>query len=454
MQNQKTIAKWLAIILLLTVIVACYFILSAVIDRGGNQKIDIAGADTRGDGNTTAPPDEITVPPVYSEFPRAAETVNNVAVRHIGGDNTERALDSIYYSGKRLVLFFSASSQYDVRESGIHIASFVGDSLISVTKIADISEEFVKLSLVQNGLLVITKTAAQTILRLFDGNCTLLAQNTCSAYSSYSLHLSGAAATLFAADASYIYVMTITKSLDVVRSNFVYPLGGATFLYTFRFGTTDTLIVQTKTDIGILTFSATNGFIFKNELINCRFMQLLPIISSGKQALIIASETDRGVLLSNIGSDCALTDSYLLEEEKTAVCLPQENGNIAVLTKRTHYVFCSHLELQSSSALNIDESVFQAFGAVRDGDLKYMSVDGESKKFIIENDSAFAVVSFDGAKVTPLFFAAGTSPQLVCESVTLGSAISVLFNADSTNSFSYMCFGDTDVFYVTLPAVL
>ena len=43
MHKQKTIAKWLAVILLMTVAVACYIALSAV--ANANSKTNVAGAN-------------------------------------------------------------------------------------------------------------------------------------------------------------------------------------------------------------------------------------------------------------------------------------------------------------------------------------------------------------------------------------------------------------------------
>ncbi|MDE5601896.1 MAG: hypothetical protein K2J16_05305 [Clostridia bacterium] len=456
MQKQKTIAKWLAIILLLTVIVTCYFVFRAVISNSNSPKTDIAGADNSGNNPTiTPPPEEIVDPPVYSEFPRNAEIIGGVTVRHVGGENTERLLDTMYFGSKRLVFFASSSAEYDVRESGIHIAVFEGDKLSRTVKIAGTDEEFATVGLVQNGLLIVTTTSTDTKLRLYDSNCNMIANNSCPVFSSYKLYVSGTSATLFATDKSYIYAMSISKTLDATRSNFVYPLDGGKLLYAMKFGNENTVIVQTKNDVGILTYSATSGFSFKTQLLNSEFEQLLPVVSSGKQALILSCKTDEGIQLTSINSNCAVAESYLLKGESSAVCLPQENNNIAVLAGTKQYTFCSHLELQAMSPLSVDENIYASLGTVNQGDITYQSVDGEANTFIMTSGSAFSVVSYANGKLSHVFSAVGTSVQLVREPQTLGnSAISILFNASSVNSFSYMCFGEDDVFYLTLTSLL
>ncbi|MBD5092612.1 MAG: hypothetical protein HDT36_04450 [Clostridiales bacterium] len=457
MQKQKTIAKWLAIILLLTIIVTCYFVFRAVIQGGNSSNKDIAGADDSGNNTTVTPPlEDIVDPPVYSEFPRNAEIVGGVTVRHVGGENKERLLDTMYFGGKRLVFFASESTQYDVRESGIHIAVFDSDKLSKTVKVAGADEEFKTVGLVQNGLLIVTTTDSNTKLRLYDNGCNMIAENSCPKFSSYKLYLSGTAATLFATDSSYIYAMSISRTLDATRSNFVYPLDGGMLLYAMKFGTENTVIVQTKNDVGILTYSTTSGFSFKTQLINCQFEQLLPVVSSGKQALILSCATDDGIQLSSINTNCTVTESYLLKGEHSAVCLPQDdNNNIAVLAGTKQYTFCSHLELQSTTGLNMDENIYASLGTVNTDDITYQAVNGETNTFIMTSGSTFSIVSVENGNVRHVFSAIGTSVRLVREPQMLGnSALSILFNASSVNSFSYMCFGDDDVFYLTLTSLL
>ncbi|MDE6060938.1 MAG: hypothetical protein K2G31_05675, partial [Clostridia bacterium] len=190
-------------------------------------------------------------------------------------------------------------------------------------------------------------------------------------------------------------------------------------------------------------------------LVNCMFEQLLPVVSSGKQALIISCKTSEGIQLFSINNTCAVSDSYLLKGESSAVCLPQENNNIAVLAGTKQYTFCSHLELQATSALSMDENIYAALGTVNTDDITYQAVNGEANTFIMTSGNTFSILSYANGKVSHMFSAVGSSVQLVREPQTLGSsALSVLFNASSSNSFSYMCFGDDDVFYLTLTSLL
>lgn len=464
MQRQKTIAKWLAIILLLTAIIACYIAFSAIVN---NKKIinpDVAGgANTENDDNTTVnPPSDAddTPAPVYSTFPRLNENVDGLTVRHTGGDGNDVLLGSVYYAGRRFVLFYSASMQYDVKESGIHIAVYGKDSLLSVNKIADADESFIAASLVQNGLLVITKNSAQTKLRLFDSATNLTAENSCAAYTSYKLHVTSASARLYAADERFVYALTITQTLDVIRSNFVYPIEGADLVYTASADTSDILIVQAPQGIGILSFGASVGFTYRCDMNNCRLLQILPFSSNSKPAFALLAKSNDSIVIASIDDSLKKTASYLFKDAKAAVALLGENGNIHVYADNAKATFCSHLELQSSSVIQFDETLRTALllGAdetnadVSKGELNYKAIDGEQNKFIMSRGNTQYIVSTDGNAVTPLIKVICKSLTVVHEPLNDGiSKLSVLFDGTAINGFAYMCFGASDVFYVTLP---
>jgi len=454
MQRQKTIAKWLAIILLLTAIVAAYLALNAVLGKNnGAPSPDIAGA---GDGGGTT--DVISPPPVkepvYSSFPRQGETVDGLTVSHVGGDCAEAFLDSVYYEGKRLIIFSSESEQYDVRSKGIHMAIFDGHSLCAVNKIAEADEEYVRCGLVQNGLLIISKTASITILRLYDGNCRLIAENSCDAYSSYMLFQSGAAVTLFAASADKLVAMTITKALDVVRKNYLHSIENAELLYAISLSET-MLIVQNQSGIKLISYNANEGFSLKSEILNCRFVQLLPSVSGADRNFVIAAENDEGILLTNIDGATAKSDySFLIEGANSVACVTRGN-NIFAIAGKTAYKFCSHLELQDEYEITFANGNYDMPFGITGEDIIYAAVNGENELFFVQNAAKFALVRFDGETVRTVFSAAGTEATLVREPLGNGErGISMLFEGTAANDFAYMCFGETDLFYTTLSSEL
>lgn len=460
MQKQKTIAKWLAIILLLTVIVACYIVLRAIFNNTPTvNSPDIAGADDPPDSQNPNVPtiDDKNKPPVpvYSEFPRSAETVNGITVRHVGGEDNEVLLDTIYYFGRRIVFFYTASAQYDVKEAGIHMAIFVGDILTNTYKIADVQEQFVKASIVQNGLLIITKNSGETKLRLLDDDLQLAAQSSCPVYSSYQLYVTGSTTRMFVSDGRYIYALSISSSLGVSRSNFVYQLENAQILQAMDLGFNNVVFVQSTRGVGLLSYNQNMGFIYKCELSNSVFMQLLPIVVSSKQAVAILASTNSGVNISSIDESLSVQETYLIRDASSAVALRANSGNIDVIADSKQYSFCSHLELQSVNDIEIDAQISSAMSSqstTLQDKLVYTAIDDENNIFVISNGSAYCIAELTQNSLKYVFGAVGNKFMPIRDYSLLGtSPLSVLMSGTSANSFAYMCFGKNDVFYLTLP---
>lgn len=126
MQKQKTIAKWLAVILLMTVAVACYIALSAIVGKNPDGNANVAGAN---EDKSQENVDNPTIKPVYSVLPRKSETINGASVAHAGGEGEEKVLDVFYFAKKTALVFHSQSKQYDVKEKGFYIAIFGGETL-------------------------------------------------------------------------------------------------------------------------------------------------------------------------------------------------------------------------------------------------------------------------------------------------------------------------------------
>ena len=136
MQRQKTIAKWLSVVLLTTIAIASYILLSTI---GKNAPSDSAVA---GAGNTSQT-DVPTPPIVYSTLPRACETVKGFSVAHAGGSKQEEVVDYVDFCGKTLVFFSSNSVDRDVKEAGLYIAVFDGRATLERTvKIAGNGAEY------------------------------------------------------------------------------------------------------------------------------------------------------------------------------------------------------------------------------------------------------------------------------------------------------------------------
>lgn len=438
MQRQKTIAKWLAVILLLTSVIACYVAFSTII-KNKNAAPDIAGADADNNGANLDPDgSEDLTKPVYSAFPRSAETVDTKSVAHVGGEDNEIFLHTLYYSGKRYVFFYSASAQYDVKECGIHIAVFKDAALLSTIKIAGAEETFICASVVENGFLVITKNAAQTKLRLLGSDLQALRENVCPLYSDYKLYVTSAGVRLYMTDDRYIYAGAITDSLEIRRSNLVHPIENGKIVYVAGLPSFDMIFVQSPVGVGLISYTSAGGFSYVNELAGCRLLQVLPIAQNGAPSLTLLAKANDGIRILNVDGSLKTTDSYLFKNARTAVALPLGN-NICVVADGVKALFCSHLELQSSNAL--------AFSEYSQND-SYEAIDGERNCFIISQDNKRFIVKLENDSLKVVTKLVGKNLSVVRDSVGGKSGLAALFDGNINNDFAYMCFGAADVFYI------
>lgn len=442
MQRQKTIAKWLAIILLLTAVIACYIVISTVTENK-NSAPDIAGANGSGDSSDADVPDDgNTQPkPVYSTFPRSAQETDGLLINHVGGKDNDVFLDSIYFAGRRCVFFFSASVQYDVKACGIHIAEFKDGTLISTTRIAEADETFISASIAENGLLVITKNAGQTKLRLLNGSLGVICESTCPLYSDYKLYITSAGARLYTADSGFVYANTITSSLDVKRSNFVYPIADCRIFRVAGLGANDVLFVQSAQGAGFLTYSANTGFDCKSELANGKLMQILPLSVNGKPNFAVLAKCDGGITMTALDENLQQSANYLFKGAKTAVATIAENNNICVIADGAKATFCSHLELQSSAPINFTDYSEQCV---------YTAIDGENEYIFVSEGSSHTFAKLNGNDVITLFKFTGKNVKATRDIINGKSEICVQFDGNANNSFGSMCFGANDVFSVSV----
>jgi len=127
MQRQKTIAKWLSVVLLTTIAIASYILLSTI-GKSAPSDSAVAGA-----GNTTSQTDVPTPPIIYSTLPRACETIDGLSVAHVGGSSQDTIIDYANFCGKTIVFFRSQSIDRDVKESGLYAAVFDSQTTLEST---------------------------------------------------------------------------------------------------------------------------------------------------------------------------------------------------------------------------------------------------------------------------------------------------------------------------------
>lgn len=444
MQRQKTIAKWLAVLLLLTLAVASYVALSAIFGGRGDET-NIAGAQ---DGNVTdkndtpspdvdeqTPPEEEPIPPhipVYSEFPREAETANGLAVLNIGGEGEDILLDRMTCFGKDILVFETTSREFDVSRSGLHLAC-VADGALEGTLFLGENEEYIDGTLSAGGLLVVTRNETQTTLRLISREMKVTLKNTMPRYDSYALFTSGGVLRLYVASAEGVSVYTVSRTLSASKSNREAKLPSASFACIMPTATADVLFLQTDSGISTFTYSTNEGFIAQSELLNCRFEQILPIMTDGQQSFALLASNDEGYVLTRLDKSGKQCENVQMDGATSAAML--KNGtNVTVLTPDKLYTFCSHIELTACTDISRAEELFE------DGKLRAT----ESGELYCTSSSGAQLLSFDGEVIGVELTLEGVREPLILRS---GEKLTIAYSA-SKPPMEGLSFGENDVYFV------
>ncbi len=446
MQRQKTIAKWLAVILLLTLAVACYVALSAIFgDRSTHGNIAGAQDKTDSDANGSLPPageddgdsdapSEGEEPhiPVYSEFPRSAVGVGGLDVINIGGEGEDVLLDRISCFGKDILIFDSASKEYDVKESGLHLAA-ISDGALEGTLFLAENEEYMDCTLCTGGLLVVSRSQAQTVLRLVSREFKVTLKNVLPRYESCKLFTSAGTLRLYAANRTEVSVYTVSKTLSASRSSRVAKVEGAEVAYIMPAGKSDMLFLQNDNGISVCTYSQNEGFILQSELLNCRFKQVLPISYDSTQGFAMLSSNDGGYSLTKLDLNGKQDSTTPIDGANTAAVF-MDGSNIMLLSDQNLYTFCSHLEQTACAAIEKN--------ALIEGRELYATTGGTLYAAGKEGSSLLVL---EGNKLKEVLALPSVAAPIVIETK---SGISVVFDSADAG-LGQLGFGAKDVYFVT-----
>lgn len=442
MQRQKTIAKWLAVLLLLTIAVASYVALNAIINGRGAQN-NVAGAQNGNDNDNSQilpddgnndPPEQEEPPyvPHYSDFPRAAQNFGGLSALNMGGEGDDSLLDYIYFGGKHLLLFSTDSREYDVKQAGLHIACIEDGALSSTSFVAD-GEEYEDCSQLDGMLLIVTKNANQTVLRLLDDDLQTVFKRVLPLYSSYKLFFSGDIMKLYAADEDGVHAYSLTSLLSASKSSRVAQIEDAEIVSVVPGTNCDLLFLQTNDGITTYTYSTNTGFILQDELLNCVFEQLLPIRADGEQTLALLASCDEGHTLFSLNLSGKALKRNLSKGSKTAAIFKSED-KIMLLSETSMTAYCSHLDSMISTPVAFPEELGEDFSlhCAPTGELYATTASGMTTLNVADN-AISAGLCLKGAK-SPIF--------LPCE-----SGLAAAYDADESD-FENMSFGGRDIYFV------
>ncbi len=459
MQRQKTIAKWLAVILLLTLAIGCYIALSAIIKGGGDI---VSGADNNandnqdnninnGDIDINNGSDDTTIilPPTYSSLPRRAETVNGMSVQHIGGESDDIMLDSVYFSNRQLIIFSTTSKEHDVKESGIYIAVLDDNTLLETIKIAEIHEEYLHCAITKSGLMIITKTSQTTTFKLYSTLLKLTAQNSTISYADINFYTHANELYAVAYDNDHLSVLSISSSLDIRYSNYVYPTLDATIKDIISYGNSTLIFIQTIQGVECILYNQNKGFTLQNSVLNASFSQILPIFANGEQYIILLTKDSESLSLYTLSSTLKQLSNCKVNTSQNGCIIPYENG-IALVYENKLNTYCAHLDL-----LSIKDIECPSFSS--NATLEYAN-DASNTILIKDNENLILCHLKDGvlSMIFECEYMDNSTNNNAIKDVIVARQNSTQFShtiyltTTNTSTFSYMCFGGRDVFSIAL----
>ena len=433
MQRQKTIAKWLVIILLVTVAVGAYIMYDAL----------YLGGDTAEGGSTTeAPsptPDPVPEPepPYYTTLPRPVQNYGGIAVSHAGGEGDDVTLGTVFTAERVFLFFSSASNEFDCRGAGTYLAVFSDDELLSVTRIGGENAVFGGAKLTGDGVAALLSEDGAGRLLVFDDGGGVKGETELPPFTAAFPLLAEGRLAAFLSTADGLSFLTVEKGLTPSVSPFRYPArcevkGG------FFAGGSFALAAENDEDIIILSFSQNSGFKCSKTYDKTDFLQLVPVAGEDGAAFAVLGSKGESVLLAVLsaeGDEVAAT----VREGGPAAALFGDGVSLTLVRPGLTETFCRHLDLISSSPSALD---FDAVAAAREsGDARVLIAvtDGNAEVLLSENGGDF------------LSLAAWAYPGGNVAAEIVGGTLFAAFSSSSADGVFFENFGGADAWHLCLP---
>lgn len=464
MHKQKTIAKWLAVILLMTVAVACYVALSTV--ANANSQTNVAGA------NDNPPTDLPNSPqkPIYSTLPRACEKVDGKSVAHFGGEGEENLLDAFSFAGKTVLIVSCDSTQYDVKEKGVYAAVFSGNTLEKSIKIASENGSYLCACQTRNGIAIFCAENNETSVKIYDESFAVSCENTFEKCDDINANYAQNAIKAFCSKDGKIKSFVFDDSLNVSRDNFVLQTDDSKIVSRFDLGENTLLFLQDGEKAIGVTYNQNAGFTKRFSYNKHRILQVMPVLQSSSQMFLTLCKTSDSLTLYSHTPSLETNAEYTVKNQNFGVLLRCDNG-VQVLCKDMCIRLCSHLDFISKTPLDYiyeneknsganDEKSYLNYGSAKSllqtdistaSALDFTCVAQEENMFVARFDGFDLLVEFTNGKLVNLCKFNYKNNAIISKGKQNDKArISLFFDSDLSSDSTYMRFGKSDAFFISV----
>lgn len=434
MQRQKTIAKWLAIVLLLTLAVGAYIIYDALyIDAGGGANASDTPADDP--SSDLVPPD----PPYYTTLPRSNGTYAGVTVGHAGGEGADTVLGAVFSEGGELVFFSSDSDEYDCRGAGLYAAAFDSEGLVAVTRFAEGDATFGGAKQTADGIAALSSDDAGGKLTLFDFSGRVKGECSLPSFTAAFPLAGGDGLYVFFSTETHLGCAVVESGLIVRESPFRLPEGGHTVREAMAGAGSFTLVTEREAEVtAVISFSESKGFSVKREYADADFCQILPIAGEDGAAWVLMTKSAGGLRLSVFGPSLELEAETAIDGAGNAVMFGDGVSFTVVRTGVTE-TYCRHLDLVSSVPTGMTV-----------GEVLFVRSDSSGKIFAHAEEGTMSVVRLDGSDAVTLMECVAPPAGKVGYALS-GEKLLLAFSTSDAEGIFFENFGETDAYFVSMP---
>ena len=439
MQRQKTVAKWLAVIVLLTVAVGSYILYDSFYTDLGDDHTATGGD---GDATVTPPDDDAPEIPEYTTLPRAAESYRGLTVSHAGGEGADKAGAAVFFADKTVAFFSSDSLGYDCRGAGMYCAAFTDNKVTTVSRVSDSEDDEIPVAatLSAQGVLLVSRTAEGGGLHLFDASLRETASADIVPFDKAAFATDGTSTLLFYTDSRGLNAAVVSDGLTTEKSAY-YLAGVVNEIYQVFFaGGVFVIVAHTATEgVTVITFEHNKGFNIQYGLKNHAFLQFAPIAGEDGIMFVLLTAAGDGLCLNTFDKSGSPTASAAIDNASSGAVL-SDGTSLKVIAAGKVYTYCRHLDLVASASFSpvFDEMYFSVRAS--DGHL-----------FGVREGNDFSVYALADSSSSPLLLISGEgAPDGDCFAALSGDSLRVVFSTGSDKDFFYGTFGDGDVFCLSV----
>ena len=388
MQKQKTIAKWLAIVVLCSVAVGSYLLYDALYVKKSNDQataddvVDMPSVEDEVPDTNQTPPHV----PYYTTLPRPYEIIDGMGVTHFGGEGDDTLHAVHNYQGKRLAIFSSKSVEFDMRKTGLSVA-VIGNGVERINHLSD--EDYLDGVLTASGLLVLAKSNSGASMYLLNALGEISARINLPEMTDGELYLSGTQPILFYISKGYLCQLKILENMSLQQSPFVLETDVDALHQCFDTPNGQMVVAGANDHVKIYSFEHNKGFklLFSQDKLS--FKQIITAGTSTSCNYVMLGVSAGTPTMFSFDSTFQVVGIKGVEGATDGVIFPCGDG-VSFVGNGVTETYCKHLDKISSSTNTLTFDKVVKLTPTRQGFVVAVSCESSHLIMLIDGDRTIA----------------------------------------------------------------